>query len=93
MEKMNIDLSRAEYVAGAVSAAWCKHDLSVRERRCVEAAAMIRAQSEALTTAQRRIERLEGFAQWLIDAYHSDEGMPEAKDIAREARAALQEAE
>jgi hypothetical protein len=29
------------------------------------------------------------FAQWLLDAYHSDEGMPEAKEIAKEARAVL----
>lgn len=29
------------------------------------------------------------FAEWLIEAYHSDDGMPEAKEICREARAAL----
>jgi hypothetical protein len=34
-------------------------------------------------------ENLLGFAQWLLDAYHSDAGMPEAKEIAKEARAAI----
>ena len=37
-------------------------------------------------------ESLLGFARWLLDAYHSDEGMPEAKEIAKEARAALSKA-
>lgn len=32
------------------------------------------------------------FAQWLLEAYHSDDGMPEAKEIAREARAAIEKA-
>lgn len=34
-------------------------------------------------------QELLGFAQWLLDAYHSDEGMPEAKEIAKEARSAI----
>jgi hypothetical protein len=32
------------------------------------------------------------FAQWLLEAYHSDEGMPQAKEIAREARATIEAA-
>jgi hypothetical protein len=31
-------------------------------------------------------------AEWLLESYHSDAGMPEAKEIAREARAAIAKA-
>jgi hypothetical protein len=34
-------------------------------------------------------ENLLGFAQWLLDAYRGDEGMPEPKEIARRAREAI----
>jgi hypothetical protein len=34
-------------------------------------------------------ENLLGFARWLLDAYHGDAGMPEAKEIAKEACAAI----
>lgn len=39
---------------------------------------------------QAKIDRLRGLAEWLLEAYHSDDGMPEAKDIARQAREALE---
>lgn len=41
---------------------------------------------------QGKIDRLRGLAEWLLEAYHSDDGMPEAKDIARQAREALEAA-
>jgi hypothetical protein len=39
---------------------------------------------------QRKIDLLRGLAEWLLEAYHSDDGMPEAKDIARQAREVLE---
>jgi len=35
---------------------------------------------------------LAAFAQWVLKAYHSEDGMPEPKELAREARAALAQA-
>jgi hypothetical protein len=32
------------------------------------------------------------FAQWLMESYHSEDGMPSAKEIARDARALIEKA-
>lgn len=43
---------------------------------------------EELTAKDATIDRLRGFAQWVLDGYHSD-SPPEWKDLAREAREVL----
>jgi hypothetical protein len=44
---------------------------------------------EELAAAKADAERLREFAQWLIDSYLSEDGMPPDKDVVREAHAAL----
>ena len=46
----------------------------------------LHAEVERLT-AER--DALREFAQWLIDSYHSEDGMPPDKDVVREARSVL----
>jgi hypothetical protein len=55
--------------------------------------AFARAIESAITKSVADAPDLLAFAQWLLDAYHADSGMPEAKEIAREARAVIAKAE
>jgi hypothetical protein len=52
----------------------------------------LQQQMEANARLIAAAPELLAFAEWLLEAYHSDEGMPEAKHIAREARAAIAKA-
>lgn len=47
------------------------------------------ARADELTRLRAEVETLREFAQWLIDSYHSEDGMPPNKDVVRAARAAL----